>query len=210
MKSGSKSVLHRGGQRLRVVAQNHGLGGFVENSWDGDGVGHERSGLVESVDFAEELLKIVLPAELVAEESVLDRVRWLPDSESLSISHIERFHVLLEDGSSIGEELHFGLLQQTVVDTLVKQDSKSEEAVHGEDKDFATVRSSFEEKFFRRHDFSVGWELEIRISRRLADHWSKSENWTSKTIHLSYLLDNRNRMIIGSEINHLSKIPLKI
>ena len=50
------------------------LGGFVKNSWDGDGFGNDGSGLVESVDFAEELLKIVFPAELVLEKSPLDRV----------------------------------------------------------------------------------------------------------------------------------------
>ena len=50
------------------------LGRFVKNGGNGNSVGHDSSGLVEGVDFSEKLLEIVLPAELVAEESVLDRV----------------------------------------------------------------------------------------------------------------------------------------
>ena len=65
-------------KRLSEISINNSqimyLGRFVKNSWDGDSFGHDSSGLVERVDFAEELLKIVLPAEFVLEESVLDRV----------------------------------------------------------------------------------------------------------------------------------------
>ena len=77
---------------------------------------------------------------------------------------------MLEEGSSIGVELHFGLLEQTVVNTLVEEDTSKEEliysnsnyylpksksTVHGEDEDFITVGSSLEEKFFGGSDFTL-------------------------------------------------------
>ena len=67
----------------------------------------------------------------IREQKRKGRLTWLPDSEGLGIVKTEGLHVLLEEGSSIGVELHFGLLEQTVVNTLVEEDTSKEELIFG-------------------------------------------------------------------------------